>query len=135
MIRLEDDKHCFACGSDNPEGLHLDFRASADSARAFFTASKAHQGYTDIVHGGIITAVLDEAMAKAGIELGIFAVTAEITVRFKEPLKVGEETVAEGRIVADKGRLLNAESLLRRLSDGRVVATATARLIKGEFKV
>ena len=63
-----------------------------------FIPQKIHQGYKDIIHGGLISTLLDEAMVKAALMQGMPAVTAEITVRFKNPLMVGEKAIVEAII-------------------------------------
>ncbi|MDP2168303.1 MAG: PaaI family thioesterase [Thermodesulfovibrionales bacterium] len=131
MIILEDDGYCFACGPRNPSGLKLTFLSSAGEVSARFVPIKAHQGYKDIVHGGIITAVLDEAMAKAVIESGIYPVTAELTVRFKEPLMVGQEASVTARVDNTGGRLIEASASLVRVSDNKTIATSKAKMLKG----
>ncbi len=128
---LEDDGFCFACGRKNPIGLNLSFSVEGDVVRTRFTPVKAHQGYKDIVHGGIITTVLDEAMAKIIIEKLGLPVTAEIAVRFREPLRVAEETEVEAKIERASARLIEAGALMRRLSDGKTVAVAKGKLLLG----
>jgi acyl-coenzyme A thioesterase PaaI-like protein len=78
-----------------------------------------------MVHGGIITALLDEAMAWAGHVRGIWAVTARIDVRFRRPVAIGETTRVIGRVVSDRGRLLETAAELRR-GDDVLLADAVA---------
>ena len=62
-VQWEDDHMCFACGSENPAGLHLTFSAHGEKGlRSEFTPQKIYQGYRDIVHGGFIGLLLDEIM-------------------------------------------------------------------------
>ena len=53
----------FGCGDDNPIGLRLRFTPSGEGVKASFIPSAEHQGFQEVVHGGIISTVLDEAMA------------------------------------------------------------------------
>jgi hypothetical protein len=65
---LRVEGNCFACGSRNPQGLHLCFETGPDGCVAApWQPSPIFQGYEGIIHGGIISTVLDEAMAKAVI--------------------------------------------------------------------
>jgi len=98
MTKLEDDHHCFVCGEKNHYGLHLKFSIHEGKVLSEFVPQKVHQGYKDIVHGGIISTVLDEAMVKAAIMQGMPAVTVEIGVRFKNPFTVGEMAIVEATI-------------------------------------
>ena len=55
---------CFACGRDNPIGLHIDFHVDDDAVcTAEFTPTENHVGWQDTVHGGIIYAALDDVTA------------------------------------------------------------------------
>ena len=65
MFNQKDHKVCFGCGSDNPHGLALEFTHDADGVRAEFVTREEHQGFRGMLHGGIVTAALDEAMGHA----------------------------------------------------------------------
>lgn len=126
---LIDDGYCFACGKDNPAGLKLAFEPSRKGVRAFFTPDKRHQGYKDIIHGGIITTLLDEAMVQAAIRAGLSPVTAELKVRFKSALMVGQKVEVEAWVHGGSAhKLIEAASELRALATGELIATAEARL-------
>lgn len=124
------DHACFGCGDENPIGLHLQFSRTADGVRAAFTAVPAHQGFDAIVHGGIISAVLDEAMAWATTSAGVWTVTAEMSVRFKRPLSVGESTTVTSRVTENRRRVLATSAELTRDRDGAVIASATATFVR-----
>lgn len=124
---LEDDGYCFACGPKNSSGLGLQFTEAGGKAVAEFIPLKSHQGFRDLVHGGIITAVLDEAMMKALLFRGISAMTAEITVRFRSPLRVGESSVVEAEIHSVAGRFVEASAVLRKADE--IVAVAGAKML------
>jgi acyl-coenzyme A thioesterase PaaI-like protein len=130
MLELEDDRWCFACGERNPEGLKLVFNWDGEALRAFFTPQKFHQGYKDIVHGGIISTVLDECMAQVAIKkTEKMAATAGFRVRFREALMVGEETLTEAVVEKETRRLIEASARMKRVSDGRLIAEARGRLM------
>ena len=79
-LKLEDDNYCFVCGKHNSSGLMLNFNYSDKKAFAEFSITKVHQGYKDIVHGGILATIIDEALIKAALANGLNAMTAEVTV-------------------------------------------------------
>ena len=58
-------KNCYGCGIENPIGLKLLFREEEGKAKAEFVPEKYHQGWPEVVHGGLICALLDEAMGYA----------------------------------------------------------------------
>lgn len=130
MTDLRDNQCCYVCGTKNPSGLRIIFQIdkAARSISARFTPSASHQGFEGIVHGGILTALLDEAMGKLAFSLGMPAVTAEITVKFKSPASPGEELNITGRITHETRRLIQAEA---KIEKGPVtVAEATGKLLR-----
>ena len=66
-----------------------------------FTAPEQHQGYPGRMHGGVITAIMDETIGRAimiGYGEAIWGVTVELNVRFRKPVPLGVELTAVGRI-------------------------------------
>jgi len=124
---------CFVCGTENPEGLRLHF--SVDEAQrtieALWVPREAHHGYTGVVHGGLVATVLDEAVGKLSVSLGMPAVTAELSVRFLKPVPTQRPLQVSGRITEVKRRLLLGEAEAR-LEDGTLAARAEARLVRGK---
>ena len=77
--------HCFACGRDNPIGMRLKIELGEGTARTEWVGGEDYVGRSDKLHGGIIATLLDEVMAGA-LELRLpWAVTAEMTVRYRSP--------------------------------------------------
>jgi acyl-coenzyme A thioesterase PaaI-like protein len=131
-LNVRDDHYCFGCGRLNPWGLKLSFYESPDGEGLWapWTPLRQHEGYDGIVHGGIITTVLDEVMAWTGYQRGIWAVTGRIAVSFRKPVEIGVPVRAIGRIVADRVRLLDLAGELRRESDGVLLAEATGTFVR-----
>ncbi|MBA2753721.1 MAG: PaaI family thioesterase [Chloroflexia bacterium] len=124
-VVARDDHGCFGCGALNPHGLHLRFRITPEGIEAPFTPLVTHEGYTGMVHGGIVSTLLDEVMAWSLYRLDIWAVTAKMAVSFRRPVRVGEPCLAEGWLARDRGRLIETAARLVRVEDGTVLATAT----------
>jgi uncharacterized protein (TIGR00369 family) len=121
---------CFVCGSGNPFGLRLELYHEDGIVTTEYMPKADHTGYADTVHGGIISAILDEVMVWAPWSVtGKLFFTAEITVRFSKPLKTGAKATATGRIVRSTGRLHFTEGELKG-ADGTVYATATGKYIE-----
>lgn len=103
-------RQCFVCGETRLGRLGVRFKVVDKTVRATFTPTEKHVGFPGIVHGGIITALLDEAMVWAiYAETGQFALSAEITVRFLKPLPVGHTVEVVGYLVR-KQKILEAAS-------------------------
>jgi len=128
-IELKDDAHCFVCGRENVDGLRLEWRTSNNQTKAEFYPTRSHQGWQGIVHGGIIAAILDEAMTRLAFELYGNAVTAEMNVRYFNPARVGEKLTVTGEVESKKGRLIMAKAEVRN-STGNLIATATGKAIR-----
>jgi uncharacterized protein (TIGR00369 family) len=129
---LTDDQGCFACGSKNSQGLQLKFQyPRPGTCRSGFMAEQKFQGWKGILHGGIVSTLLDEALAHAvgGANGGggaSGAVTAELTVRFKKPVKIGSKIILTEK---DQGRVVEAVSEITD-EDGRLLASAKGKLVR-----
>lgn len=128
---LLDDNHCFVCGRDNPIGLKLSFDLDLDrmEVRTSFQPERTHQGWTHRLHGGILSAVLDEAMVNAAYLSDMPAVTGEMTVRFRAPTDTTERLTIIGRITEVRSKFLKAEAECNTAA-GVCVAEARALLIR-----
>ncbi len=133
MKKQPTSRMCFVCGESNPAGIHVRFYEQEDgSLLARFTPEEQHQGYPGRMHGGVITAVLDETIGRAiMIRYGeaIWGVTGEISVRFCRPVPLGVELTAVGRITRETSRLFEGTGELH-LPDGAVAADANGKYIK-----
>lgn len=135
MKELEDDDFCFICGRDNPVGLKLSFDLdlTRHEVRTVFQPDRTHQGWTDRLHGGILSAILDEVMVNAAYLSDMPAVTGEMTIRFRAPLDTRQRLFAAGRITEIRAKFLKASGECR-TADGAVVAESTALLIRSPLK-
>jgi len=133
MTDFADDGHCFVCGPKNPIGLNLDFSFDGHTIKTEFVPLKEHQGYMNIVHGGIISTLLDEVMVKLAIELGMPAVTAQMDIRLKKALNVGTKITVSAEITSTTRKLLQAYAKAV-TDDGVIIADATGKLVTIELK-
>jgi len=98
--------YCFACGPDNPDGMHLEFTLD-EERRTFvchFTLDKRYTGPPGHCHGGIIATILDDAMGKVNKLRDVIAVTKEMTVEYIKPVPLHQPLHVEGREVSVHGR-------------------------------
>jgi uncharacterized protein (TIGR00369 family) len=127
-LRATAHPRCIACAPQRKSGLRLDFQDTGDGkVRATFDCAAAFEGYPGYLHGGIISTVLDSAMANCLFAQGHKAVTAELTVKFRAPVLVDRTAVAEARAARDLFPLFVMEATLEQ--DGQLKATATAKFI------
>jgi uncharacterized protein (TIGR00369 family) len=111
---LVNDGWCFVCGKENPIGLGLVWTLDPDgAARARFRSERRHQGWRGVVHGGILAALLDEAMAQCAARTGKPAVTASLTIRYHTPAPIGGDLIAEAYVTEERGRLLQLQAAVR----------------------
>jgi acyl-coenzyme A thioesterase PaaI-like protein len=122
---LRRDNYCFVCGKENPKGMHLSFKRENGKVYARFSLPKYYQGYDNVIHGGIISLILDEAMAYLQGFNERF-LTGKITVRFHNPLYVGEEVEVKAEVLEERKRFKVTRAEMVRLSDGKKIAEAEA---------
>lgn len=130
LAAVRSDHACFGCGAQNPIGLRLRFATDDRGVSAAFVPATEHQGFEGVVHGGIISSVLDEAMAWATAAAGIWAVTGEMRVRFRQPVQVGDATRVQARVDETRGRIVKVSAELVREDDGAPVANATGTFVR-----
>lgn len=103
---------CVVCGAENPTGLHLNFVCTPEGVAAEWMPTDAWQSFQGVIHGGIISTVLDEAMSKAVIAREFEALTAELRVRFKTRVTPGNLLRVRGRVVEIRKRRIAAEAVV-----------------------
>ena len=127
-LGIDFDHWCFACGRANPIGLHLEYDVARSRAETRFTPRREHTGYDGLVHGGIVTALLDETMGWAIFHQGIWGVTARITVTFRQPVPVDGELVVTGTVTKEGHRSVETHGEVRG-ADGTLLAEADAMFL------
>ena len=124
---LKDYGRCFACGKANAHGLKLRVVEKAGHVELDYTVPEQFAGWKSMVHGGIVATILDELLAYACNRSDRSMLTAEMTVRYRKPVRTGQPIHGIGRITEDKGRLILAEAQLLDQS-GQLLAEATGKL-------
>jgi uncharacterized protein (TIGR00369 family) len=107
MKKQPNAQHCFVCGVENPGGLKMKFYENGDGeVISEMIIPEQFQGYPGVVHGGIVASMLDELSGRPfmiGDEMQFF-VTAELKIRYRKPVPIGEELIMKGRKGPDGGR-------------------------------
>ncbi len=133
--RLPNSETCVVCGRHNPSGLRVVFYSNGEKVRAEVNPPEGFQGMRGLLHGGIITALLDDAMWYAIYDRGFPSITAELKVRFKQPVRLGRPLVVEGWLQEQKGgRLFTACAHLYYDGSGNAGHSGAELLASGEGK-
>lgn len=119
---------CFVCGQYNPVGLHVHFQLRDDGIHAEWTPTEDHQGWQGVVHGGVLAALLDEAMAYTLFTRGCMGMTARMELRYRSPAHAGETLSVVARCMSENRKIADIEG--RVLAGDRTVAEASARFVK-----
>jgi uncharacterized protein (TIGR00369 family) len=125
---------CFVCGRENPMGLAARWTNHPDvgEVRATVEIPEHFNGYPGTVHGGILSALLDEAAVRTALLDGGFddlMVTAKLEVSFRRPTPTRTPVAVVARVTRRSGARAIAVAEVR-LPDGTVTAHAEALLTK-----
>lgn len=128
--RQPNSDYCFICGRKNPHGLYMSFYDDGDKTVAStHTVPEAYQGYPGVVHGGIVAAMLDEAVGRVAMieDHHHFMMSVRLEVKYRHPVPTETPLQIIGRIERLRGRLGKAVGEVI-LPDGTVAAEAAMTL-------
>lgn len=120
---------CFACGTDNPIGLNMQFYRMKDAVCSDITLGNNHEGWENMAHGGIISTLLDEVMSWTVLYFKrTFLVTRKMDIKYIKPVPLSVPLTARGKILDEPG---NSKIEVR----GEIVDAAGKLLVRsrGEF--
>ncbi len=125
-------KHCFVCGVGNPFGLHLKFIETAPGeVTCDCTISENFQSYPGIVHGGVISAMLDEISGRAlmgDADSPRFMYTAKLEVRYHKNVPIGHPLRLVGRAGKIRRRVATATGSIYDM-EGNLLADCDSLLV------
>ena len=121
-MRIEMNGNCFACGRQNPHGLHLAFSLDYEHLRAQTETivDSRFIGWEEAVHGGITATLLDETMVYACGAAGKLVATASMSVKYRKPVPANTPILLQGKVLKNRKRFLTASATITR--DGVVLA-------------
>jgi uncharacterized protein (TIGR00369 family) len=97
------DPHCFGCGPENDKGLKMRFETNGEKLRSHVSVPEHFRGWSNLVHGGIISTMIDEMMSWSAIHLHkSFILTKSMAVNFKKPIRIQKELIVYGFEVEKK---------------------------------
>jgi acyl-coenzyme A thioesterase PaaI-like protein len=117
--------NCFACGTLNLHGLGLVHHVEPGRSWTELAVDRRFEGWEGIVHGGIVSTILDEVMAWALVGSDNWGVTARMSVEFRRPVEVGATIRADGWITRDRRRIVETAGRIIDVTAGDELATAT----------
>ncbi len=114
---------CLVCGPCNHRGMNIVFSRGADGwTEARLRAGVHLQGYPRMMHGGVVSLLLDAAMTHCLFQAGCTAVTARMEIKFRRPVDVDADVSVRARLVRASPPAYQLRAEL--LQDGRVMASA-----------
>ena len=120
--------NCIVCGTDNPSGLALVFALRYDSSvAADFELDETYSGYQGCPHGGVTSAVLDASMCHWLFAHGVAGVTAELSIRFRHPIRLGQPARAVAKLKRASHPLYVLEAHV--VQNGQIKARATGKFM------
>jgi len=139
MQKQPNSAYCFVCGLENVAGVKVRFYETASAAGtpellALFSGRHCHHGYPGRVHGGVLTGVLDETIARAvtyvaGVDVERWGITAELSTRFLHPVPLETEVSARGRVLTQNRRMFTGSGEIL-LPDDTVAVRAEGKFLK-----
>ena len=125
---------CWVCGPGNPAGLKVAFEPVGDNgSRARYVARDEHGGWPGVLHGGVLLALMDEALGWSLYFHGPGGMTARFDARFRRQTPIGASLVVRAWTTDRRGRLVKARAEVRLdTDDGPVIAEVDASMFLSE---
>ncbi len=120
---------CFACGTANEFGLHMEFRREGDRTICDYHPRAYQQGYPGRMHGGIVSTLIDESMGWAVYHAREWGATARLNIRYRQPVPLAEHLRIEAWITRNRGRLMELRAEVRD-SAGMLLAEGDGTFMK-----
>ena len=125
QVRRQVHADCIVCSAENEHGLQLGFHLSANGdVTADFIYDRIFEGYPGILHGGIISAILDGAMTNCLFAHDRVAVTADFRIRFRHPIATGHLATVRAWIVRATPPIFQVKAEIVQSDQIKTVATA-----------
>ena len=128
VVRYYSDK-CIVCGVENPSGFRTPFYSDGTRVWADLCAPAHTRGFGGVVHGGLVTAILDEAMFYAVYAGGTTTMTVHLNVTLRRPVPPEAPLRVEGWLAGDDRRYRVARAALYG-ADGTLLAEGEGRFLR-----
>ncbi len=128
QLRRRNHPNCILCSANDGLGLGVEFAVTDDGGvAALVECDRLHQGYTGILHGGIVALLLDGAMTNCLFAAGVTAVTAEMSVRYLSSATTDKPMQVTARITHSRPPLYLLHSEMHQ--EGVLVARASGKFM------
>ncbi|MCL1900948.1 MAG: PaaI family thioesterase [Firmicutes bacterium] len=105
LKKQNNSKDCFICGTKNKAGMNASFYECLDENEqnvliGIYIPKFEHQSYPNRMHGGMISAILDEAIGRT-VQIdnqNIWGVTMDMYVKFKKPVPLKQSIYSVSKI-------------------------------------
>lgn len=123
---------CLICGDKNPFGLKIFFRLVEDShVEAEFMPKFVYEGYKGFLQGGVAAALMDSAMTNCLFYNGISAFTAELSIKYKKPVRCGRKVTVRAWIEKSWSPLHLLSSSI--IQNGEIAVEASAKFMESDL--
>lgn len=121
----------YGSGPENEFGLQLEIKFDEDTKTVYgeFIPSKKFEGDENELHGGIISAILQEAMARINQFMGINAINGELTVRYLQAANLNDPLHIRGWFLKKSKKTIENRAELEN-EMGKIVARAKGKFIE-----
>ena len=134
MRELKHISSCFGCGKNNPHGLKAKFEVDNKKITGEFIPQGWQKGFRGYLHGGLISAILDEALAQLlNRVICVDGPTGYLEVRYRKPARLDKKLLLSAEIIKDTKKILYAKATAR-YEDGTLIAEAKGKLLKQSLK-
>lgn len=123
-------RFCFVCGRENSNGLQMNFFSDQYKVWAEFTPQDHHQSWPGIVHGGILSTVLDETIGRVAFLYDKWVQTGKLELKFRKPAPLGEALWVEAELIRDAGRAMEMKGLIKLKRTNEVLVEASGLFIR-----
>jgi len=135
LSKQNNSSMCFVCGVDNDFGVKAKFYVceNENGEKVLLTVIEPQnefQSYPGRMHGGISSALLDEALGRS-VQIDhpeLWGVTVDLQVKYRKPVPLDETLYIESKITNMTSRAFDGEGKLFG-KDGKAMVTANARFL------
>lgn len=134
ISKQRNSRMCIICGMDNEYGVRAPFYNMEDgSVMTLFQYRSQHQSYPGRVHGGLITAMLDEMGLRSlwakELTEETFGVTLSLETKYRKPVPYDTDLIGRGILIKENSKFLVTDASIMDVY-GNTLASGTIRYIK-----